>query len=447
MYRFLYILSISVVSISSSLDSHGQVEDKNGTHTSYTETAEAFFPALQVVLVGVDAQAPILLEEREKVNEATANRMVADSKRGLRLSVALNGHSLHEDRPNTDYYQQYRFLASAYVHKPLYHWGALRAESRIAELAEKSSSESYGELFNTLSDRIRSDYLSLILSTYGMELAQRSLELAKSNAEGMAERLRLGLVTELSLSEAKTAVLQQRINLAELERKLNQSKLIFRDDTGFDGNLSLSMTNRFIEFSENHVFAQNLPLATGIISSIGLETIGRAIEMENNRIVIAESGLRPKFNVVGGFYQDRVDLHDSTSSIERNNVIVGVEANWSVFDSSSSRGQKRSALARKRRYEMQLDRETRRLRMEVKNLRDHLITLGRIIESSRQLVDAAEDRFEKSQIEFDRNRITPEVFFTYRLALDQSRLSLLASVANYLNVRSQYVHLLGANSK
>jgi hypothetical protein len=96
---------------------------------------------------------------------------------------------------------------------------------------------------------------------------------------------------------------------------------------------------------------------------------------------------------------------------------------------------------------MQLDRETRRLRMEVKNLRDHLITLGRIIESSRQLVDAAEDRFEKSQIEFDGNRITPEIFFTYRLALDQSRLSLLTSVANYLNVRSQYMYILGADSE
>ena len=278
-----------------------------------------------------------------------------------------------------------------------------------------------------------------------MELAKLSLELAKSNAEGMAERLRFGLVTELSLSEAKTAVLQQHIKLAELERKLNQSKLIFRDDTGFDGNLSLSMTNRFSEFSENHVFAQNLPLATGIISSTGLENIGRAIEMENNRIVVAESGLRPKFNLVGGFYQDRVDLHNT--SIERNNVIVGMEANWSVFDSSNSRGQKRSALARKRRYEMQLDRETRRLRMQVKNLHDHLITLGRTIDSSRQLVDAAEDRFEKSRIEFDRNRITPEIFFTYRLAFDHSRLSLLASVANYLNVRSQYMHLLGENSK
>ena len=447
MFRFLYILITSVVSIFVHPLAFGQATDANDTSLPFVETAEAFFPTLQVVLERVDAQAPLLLEERERVNEATANRMAADSKRGFRMSVALNGHSLHEDRTNADSYQQYRFLASAYIHKPLYHWGALRAESRIAELAEKSSAESYGELFNTLSDRIRSDYLSLILSTYGMELAKRSLELAKSNAEGMAERLRFGLVTELSLSEAKTAVLQQHIKLAELERKLNQSKLIFRDDTGFAGNLSLSMTNRFSEFSENHVFAQNLPLATGIISSIGLETIGRSIEMENNRIVVAESGLRPKFNAVGGFYQDRVDLHDSTSSIERNNFIVGVEANWSVFDSSNSRGQKRSALARKRRYEMQLDRETRRLRIEVKNLHDHLMTLGRIIESSRQLVDAAEDRFEKSRIEFDRNRITPEIFFTYRLALDQSRLSLLASVANYLNVRSQYVHLLGANSK
>ncbi|MBU62100.1 MAG: hypothetical protein CMI26_06325 [Opitutae bacterium] len=447
MFCYLFFLFVAAAFTLSPINAVEQTEDVDGAIPSYAETAEVFFPELQEVLTRVEGKAPLLQEENEKVNEATANRIVADSKRGFRISVGLNGHSLHEDRPNTNYNQQYRFMASAYVHKPLYHWGALQSESQIAEIEEKSSSASYEDLLNKLSDRIRSDYLSLILSTYGMNLAQRSLKLVQSNADGVAERLRLGLVTELALSEAKTAVLQQRIKLAEVERKLNQSKLIFIEETGFDGNLSLSMTNSFIEFSENHAFAQNLPLDTGVISSIGLEAIGRAIEMENNHIVIAESGLRPKLNVVGGFYQDRVDLHDSTSSIERNNVIVGLEANWSFFDSSYSRGKKRTALARKRRYEMQLDRETRRLRMEVKNLRDHLITLGRIIESSRQLVDAAEDRFEKSQIEFDGNRITPEIFFTYRLALDQSRLSLLTSVANYLNVRSQYMYILGADSE
>jgi len=438
MCRFLYILSLSLVSMSSSLDSLGQVEDKNGTHTSYTETAEAFFPALRAVLEGVDAQAPLLLEEREKVNEATANRMVADSKRGFRLSLGLNGHSLYEDRPNAGYYQQYRFLASAYVRKPLYHWGALRAGSRVAELSESSSSASFSDFRRNFADRIRVDYLGLVLSTYEIELTRRSMELAESNLDGMKERMRLGLVTELSVSEAKIIVLQQRINLAEMKRKLARNTRMFMEESGSSGVLDLSISADFRDFAKTHQFGINLPILASSSTSTALKNIDTAIETENQRIIIAESGLRPKLNLIGGFHQDKIDLPDSRSSVDRNNFLIGVEANWALFDASQSRGEKRAAMARKRRYEIQLERETRLLQLEVRSLREYLVTRAQTIDSSRQLLGASEDRFEKSRIEFDRNRITPDAFFSSRLALDQSLLSLIQTVVDYLNVRVQF---------
>ena len=438
MYRFLYILSLSVVSISSSLDSLGQEEDKNGTHSSYTETAEVFFPALRAVLEGVDAQAPLLLEEREKVNEATANRMVADAKRGFRLSLGLNGHSLYEDRPKVNYYQQYHFLASAYVRKPLYHWGALRAGSRVAELSESSSSASFSDFRRNFADRIRDDYLGLVLSTYEIELTRRSMELAESNLDGMKERMRLGLVTELSVSEAKIIVLQQRINLAEMKRKLTRNSRMFMEDSGSSGVLDLSISDDFRDFAKTHQFALNLPILVSSTTSTALKNIDAAIETENQRIIIAESSLRPKLNLIGGFHQDKIDLPDSRSSVDRNNFLIGVEANWALFDASQSRGEKRAAMARKRRYEIQLERETRLLQLEVRSLREYLVTRAQAIDSSRQLLEASEDRFEKSRIEFDRNRITPDAFFSSRLALDQSLLSLIQSVVDYLNVRAQF---------
>ena len=438
MFRFLYILSFLVVSISPPLESLGQVEDHNGTHTSYTETAEAFFPTLQVVLEGVDAQAPLLLEEREKVNEATANRMVADSKRGFRLSLGLNGHSLYEDRPNAGYYQQYRFLASAYVRKPLYHWGALRAGSRVAELSESSSSASFSDFRRNFADRIRVDYLGLVLSTYEIELTRRSMELAESNLDGMKERMRLGLVTELSVSEAKIIVLQQRINLAEMKRKLARNTRMFMEESGSVGVLDLSISDDFRDFAKTHQFGLNLPILASSSTSTALEHIDTAIETENQRIIIAESGLRPKLNLIGGFHQDKIDLPDSRSSVDRNNFLIGVEANWALFDASQSRGEKRAAMARKRRYEIQLEREARLLQLEVRSLREYLVTRAQTIDSSRQLLGASEDRFEKSRIEFDRNRITPDAFFSSRLALDQSLLSLIETVVDYLNVRAQF---------
>ena len=438
MFRFLYILSLSVVSMSSSLDSLGQEEDKNGTHTSYTETAESFFPSLSAVLNSVEANAPILLQEREKVNEATANRMVADSKRGFRLSVGLNGHSLYEDRPNANYYQQYRYLASAYVRKPLYHWGALQAGSRVAELSESSSSASFSDFRRNFLDRIRVDYLGLVLSTYEIELTRRSMELAESNLEGMKERMRLGLVTELSVSEANITVLQQRINFAEMKRKLARNTRIFMEDSGSVGGLDLTISDDFRDFAKTHRFGLNLPILASNTTSTALKNIDSAIEAENQRIIIAKSGLRPKLNLIGGFHQDKIDLADSRSSVDRNNFTIGLEANWALFDASQSRGEKRAAMARKRRYEIQLERETRHLQLEARSLREYLVTRAQTIDSSRQLLGASEDRFEKSRIEFDRNRITPDAFFSSRLALDQSRLSLIRTVVDYLNVRAQF---------
>jgi outer membrane protein TolC len=438
MFRFLYILSLSVVSMSSSLDSLGQEEDKNGTHTSYTETAESFFPSLSAVLNSVEANAPILLQEREKVNEATANRMVADSKRGFRLSVGLNGHSLYEDRPNANYYQQYRYLASAYVRKPLYHWGALQAGSRVAELSESSSSASFSDFRRNFLDRIRVDYLGLVLSTYEIELTRRSMELAESNLDGMKERMRLGLVTELSVSEANIIVLQQRINFAEMKRKLARNTRIFMEDSGSVGGLDLTISDDFRDFAKTHRFGLNLPILASNTTSTALKNIDSAIEAENQRIIIAKSGLRPKLNLIGGFHQDKIDLADSRSSVDRNNFTIGLEANWALFDASQSRGEKRAAMARKRRYEIQLERETRHLQLEARSLREYLVTRAQTIDSSRQLLGASEDRFEKSRIEFDRNRITPDAFFSSRLALDQSRLSLIRTVVDYLNVRAQF---------
>lgn len=438
MFRFLYILSLSVVSMSSSLDSLGQEEDKNGTHTSYTETAESFFPSLSAVLNSVEANAPILLQEREKVNEATANRIVADSKRGFRLSVGLNGHSLYEDRPNANYYQQYRYLASAYVRKPLYHWGALQAGSRMAELSESSSSASFSDFRRNFLDRIRVDYLELVLSTYEIELTRRSMELAESNLEGMKERMRLGLVTELSVSEANIIVLQQRINFAEMKRKLARNTRIFMEDSGSVGGLDLTISDDFRDFAKTHRFGLNLPILASNTTSTALKNIDSAIEAENQLIIIAKSGLRPKLNLIGGFHQDKIDLADSRSSVDRNNFTIGLEANWALFDASQSRGEKRAAMARKRRYEIQLERETRHLQLEARSLREYLVTRAQTIDSSRQLLGASEDRFEKSRIEFDRNRITPDAFFSSRLALDQSRLSLIRTVVDYLNVRAQF---------
>ena len=100
-----------------------------------------------------------------------------------------------------------------------------------------------------------------------------------------------------------------------------------------------------------------------------MDRLEKEIEIEINQLKIADSQLKPKLNMVGGFYQDQVALANSDANLLRNNFVVGVEANWAIWDSSKSKGQKNAALAKKRRLEYALEREIKDFRINVENLR------------------------------------------------------------------------------
>ena len=160
--------------------------------------------------------------------------------------------------------------------------------------------------------------------------------------------------------------------------------------------------------------------------------------MERNRIKIADADLKPKLNLIGGLYQDQVDMANSQETVKRNNLLIGIEAQWDIWDSSLSKGKKASAMSKKRMNELSLERSARRLRLIVEDLANQISSLSSEIEVNRQLVKVAEIRYEKSLLEFQQNRITPTLHFESRQTLDESKLDLARTVSQYLKVRDLY---------
>ena len=124
------------------------------------------------------------------------------------------------------------------------------------------------------------------------------------------------------------------------------------------------------------------------------------IETERNKIKIAEADLKPKLNLIGAFYQDQVDMANSKQTLERNNLLVGIEAQWAIWDSSRSKGMKEAARSRKRMHEISVERSSKALRLMVEDLRNQISSLSEEIDANRQLVKVAGNRYEKSIIEF-----------------------------------------------
>ena len=415
--------------------------------TAYTDKPESFFPELSKVLATLNEDAPFLLEQRELIRQAHSERIIADSSKGFKFGISAQAHSLHEDRPNQGFYHRYRTMASIHLKKPLYHWGALDAGSRISQLSEESSKTRYSALQRSYRSKIRNDYLDLMILGYEQELAKESLALAQENEQDLIKRRDLGKVPDLTVYESTLTRLKQSVKLSDLLRKYNYQARVFQMETGYGGKLTFAKTSEFTDFCEKHSFAGSVPVLISKLSSPELAYLKNEIETERNKIKIADADLKPKLNLVGAFYQDQVDMANSSETLERNNLLVGIEAQWAIWDSSRSKGMKEAARSRKRMHEISVERSAKALRLMVEDLRNQISSLSEEIDANRQLVKVAGNRYENSIIEFQQNRITPTLHFEARLTLDQSKLDLAKTVSQYLKARDLYDEQTSFNDK
>ena len=164
--------------------------------------------------------------------QARSGKMISDSSKGFKIGINAQAHSLHEDRPAQGFYHKYRVLGSVYLRKPLYHWGALKAASRVSELSEKNAKMEYASLKRSYQSKTRSDFLDLVILRYEEELAGASYALAQQNELDLTRRRDLGFVSDLTVYESSLSRLKQAIKLSDLKRKANYQGKVFYLETG-----------------------------------------------------------------------------------------------------------------------------------------------------------------------------------------------------------------------
>ena len=413
-----------------------------GLEIPNNERPEFFFEELVQVLKKLNDRSPVLKSKEFDLDIAQANQVIAKSEQGFKLGLKVSGQSIHEDRPNEDFYHRYRTFNQAYFTKPIFHWGALKAREQIAKLNISWAEDSFTVQRRTLAGEVRGVFLKLIALNYRTQMAIEQLRIATQYVETIKKRLELNLSTPLALEEARVEQLNREISIAELRTSLERTKAYFVSLSGYDEPLSLKVTKVFWEFSKSHNFNQEFPILIGSLSNIEVERLQNQVKIEDEHIKIAEAELKPKINLTGAYFQDQVDLAEGRSSLDRNNFLVGLEASWSIWDSHKSTGQKKIALAKKLKLENTIETQNRELRDKVRSVVSELKSLKERIMLGRKLISVAENRLEKSKIELQMDRISPADHFSARVALDQSQLENLEAVCQFMVLLDQYEQIV-----
>ena len=407
---------------------------------------EEYFPELSKILSDLEDNSPILLENNQLVQEQIGNEIVADSVKGLKLSINLSAQSIHEDRPDQSFYHRYRNYGSIYARKPLFHWGALQAESEIADKRTEIAKLNYQQASYDLNTQVKHSYLDLLILQKKKEVRKESLLINQESLNRQIRQEKLGLSSSLDVSESNASYLENEMLLADLNQSLINSINQFKSITGWEGEIKFfDQNSSFEDLISSKGFKKEIPQIIAGITSKTMDRLEKEIEIEKKQIKIAESELRPKLNMVGGFYQDQVALANSDANLLRNNFVIGVEANWAIWDSSKSRGQKSASLAKKRRLEYALEREIKNFRIYVGNLRQNLLSLGNRIQMSKKLLEVAESRYTTSKIEFNANRISANRHLESKIALDKAKINQLESICQYLKTNDLYLKAIRNN--
>ncbi len=396
------------------------------------ERPEYHFPQLAGILAKLNEKAPHLIEANLDLDEAIANESIAASESGFKLGISLSGQSVYEDRPNENYHQRYRALGSVHLRKPVYHWGALRAKRDISSIDRSNTHKNFIALKRSLTGEVRSSFLDLVVLGFRARLAEEGLNLAVQNLNDVKQQLELGRKSSIDVDEVEIYRLNREIEWSELKVLVSKNEARFRALSGYGEILNFDPSGEFLSFCMDHSFSLDLPILVGAASSAETDRISSMIEKENHRIIIAESELLPKLNFSSAFYQDQVAAFSNKQNLDRNNIVVGLEANWAWWDSGKSKAEKSAALARKRKYESSLSRSNRDLRMALDSMRSELSSLIDRVSLSRKLSITAERRLRKCKLEVSQNRMSSADLHAAQLAFDESRLSNVESVCRYL---------------
>jgi outer membrane protein TolC len=404
------------------------------------ERPESYFVDLNQTLGELELKSPVLLGHEYDFKIAEMDQLVARSDQGLKFGVTVYGQSIHEDRPSESFYHRYRALNQVYLKKPIFHWGALEAQEEIAKLNKDRSWQSLSFKKSTLKSEVRAVFLELVVLKFRIKLAGSQIELAKENVNTAKERFRLGRGTQLEIDEAKAELISREISLSETKSSLQRKHSYFTSISGNNEELSLEIPDRFKSFCLTHEMQSNLPIQVGSLSSGEVEDLKLQSKIQDQAVLIANAALKPKINLTSAYFQDQIDIAESGKNLDRNNLIVGLEAHWEIWDSGKSKAQKKSAILRKSKINESIILKQKQVRSHVNTMLEELDSLAERIALGRKLIEVAQSRFDKSKLELNLNRIAPMSHFGTTVSLDKALLNNLEITCRYLVLLDQYAN-------
>lgn len=320
---------------------------------------EKQFPVLAEILRDALQQSPSMVSKNLELAQAEARLIMSESQRWPRLSGSARevAEAVSVSSGGNAYNTGTGFFYNLSLNQPLYHWGAISADVKIAELQLKMRQKDYAEAYRQLVSSLRAQFLNLILQKKVLRSREFSLDLAEKKFAVDLQKNKSGAVSAGQIHAAELALAETRLTTARTARDFRQAKRVFLKLAGI-AELPDERIPDTLERPVSSLEGIQALTASGMAIPERPQSQSYRMQVQQKELEYKIARVRNLPNLdfqasTGLDNQINTSAHTATQTATyRHNV--GVVLNWNIFDGFYVRGAKRNALAGKRQAERQL---------------------------------------------------------------------------------------------
>lgn len=345
-----------------------------------------FDRALEIAL----KQNPDVLSIRQEQVKASG---AVDVARGAFLpSVSIGGsYTLEEETSSGGDDDSYS--GNITVSETLYAGGKYQAYKKEAQLGVEIADSSVADTEERVIYDLYSLFYNVLFGKENVKTAEDALSYAENYVEEMKKRQEVGLATSLEVTRAEKLLVTSRKNLVSAKNSLESNKvslfeLLKLQDGQFssvEGDLS------YTPFAGD----QQASLTKALEQRPDLKSARGEVEIQEQEIRVAQSGLRPTVSISGSWeYDDPA----TTSSGENDEWSASLNIDFPVFDSGITKGYVAQERATLEQTKQALIANEEAVRAEVAKAYLDLDTTARTVEEARKNLELAKESLRLAEV-------------------------------------------------
>ncbi|MGE9289520.1 MAG: TolC family protein [Puniceicoccales bacterium] len=400
---------------------------------------EDYYPGLRQILEKAGRQAPELVRVGIDREMASERLRIARSRYYPSLGIGGNLGYRYTQRSGEDSDGSASGSVSVGLSRPLFFWGAVEAGVEQGEIDFESSLLESKEKFQTTVQRLRDQYLELILN----EMQLRNLRLRRNNLEtSLARResdYRAGRLSEEEYLSYLIELDNSLIEIEELEDERNETIASFQRISGVAEvpEIPSGVSPINLDALEAEIRGDNLD-PTWVEETFNIQLNRNTMEKVDLDSTIIAARQRPNVSFSASVSQAPVNTA-TANDVDTIRYFAGLSVSWNVFDGFATQANRRINLLQKRRLESQIRTNIELLEEERYQMTNDLLVMirkqrlvERRFELDSRIYSRVKSLYSEGRVSTNEFRTTQEEFYADEFSLHVARASLLQAVADYL---------------